>query len=104
MVAASGTFIDDMMRKSGFQNVFADRSRYPEITLDELAAARPQVILLSSEPFPFSEKHLREFSEACPNSIIRVVDGEMFSWYGTRLLKAGGYLSTLRAEFENMIL
>lgn len=104
MVAASGTFINDLMKKTGLQNVFSDRSRYPEITLDELAAARPQVILLSSEPFPFSEKHFGEFAEACPNSIIRVVDGEMFSWYGTRLLKAAGYLSTLRADFENMIL
>lgn len=104
MVAASGTFIDDLMKKMGLQNVFSDRSRYPEIALEELAAARPQVILLSSEPFPFSEKHFREFAEACPVSQIRVVDGEFFSWYGTRLLKAAGYLATLRADFEHLIL
>ncbi|MFZ4633478.1 MAG: helical backbone metal receptor, partial [Saprospiraceae bacterium] len=56
MAAGSHTFIDDMLGRAGFSNVFAHKSRYPEVSAADLAAASAQVILLSSEPFPFSEK------------------------------------------------
>lgn len=95
MVAAGGTFIHEMMRIAGFENVFADRERYPEITLDTLAAARPEYIFLSSEPFPFAEKHIAVFQETCPHACIRIVDGEMFSWYGSRLRHAPDYFHAL---------
>lgn len=100
MVAGSETFIDDMLRAAGFENVFASQSRYPEITLEQLAAAAPAVILLSSEPFPFSEKHFPAFREACPQAEIKVVDGELFSWYGSRLLRAPAYFQKLRQELH----
>ncbi len=96
MVAATGTFIDDMLRRAGFTNVFADHSRYPEITAGQLAAAAPQRILLSSEPFPFGAKHVAEFQDICPAAKIEIVDGELFSWYGSRLLKSAAYFSQLR--------
>lgn len=95
MVAASGTFIHDMLGRAGFQNVFAHLSRYPEIALEALAAAQPEVLLLSSEPYPFAEKHFGPFREACPQAKIWVVDGEMFSWYGSRLLLAERYFKRL---------
>lgn len=95
MVAAGDTFIDAMLRRAGFDNVFADRSRYPEIWLDELAARQPDAVLLSSEPFPFAEKHFDPFREACPQARIAVVDGEMFSWYGSRLQFTPGYFREL---------
>lgn len=98
MAAGSGTFIHEMLGEAGFENVFAGRARYPEIAADELAAARPDVLLLSSEPYPFAEKHLAEFREICPAAKIRVVDGELFSWYGSRLLHAPGYFQRLREE------
>lgn len=96
MVAAAGTFIHDMLGRAGFQNAFAHLTRYPEVTLAALAAARPDVLLLSSEPYPFAEKHFGPFQEACPEAKIRVVDGEMFSWYGSRLLAAVGYFEGMK--------
>ena len=100
MAAGSGTFIDDMLRQSGFDNVFANLSRYPEITPEQLAIARPAMIFLSSEPYPFSEKHIAELQEICPDAAIQLVDGEMFSWYGSRLLQAPGYFAELRGRLE----
>jgi ABC-type Fe3+-hydroxamate transport system substrate-binding protein len=96
MVVATGTFIDDMLRRAGFANVFADQARYPEITAAQLAAAAPQRILLSSEPYPFGEKHIAEFQKICPSAKIEIVDGELFSWYGSRLRKSAAYFSKLR--------
>lgn len=97
MVAAQGTFIDDLLRRAGFRNVFADHARYPEISAEQLAAAEPDTILLSSEPYPFSEKHLAEFRAICPAATVRIVDGELFSWYGSRLRHSAAYLRALRA-------
>lgn len=95
MVAGGGTFINDMLWEAGFDNVFKNQLRYPEITLDDLITANPEVILLSSEPYPFAEKHLQSFQEVCPGAHIRVVDGEMFSWYGPRIVSAFGYFFQL---------
>jgi len=94
MVAGKGTFIDDMLQKCGFINVF-EVGRYPEITPAQLQTADPQLVLLSSEPYPFKEKHIREFQAILPRAIIKVVDGEMFSWYGSRLLQAPRYFEQL---------
>jgi ABC-type Fe3+-hydroxamate transport system substrate-binding protein len=98
MVAANGTFINEMLKIAGFRNIYSNLNRYPEISLENLAKANPEVILLSSEPFPFKEKHIFEIREFCPDSIIKIVDGEMFSWYGNRLLLAVRYFETLRKE------
>jgi ABC-type Fe3+-hydroxamate transport system substrate-binding protein len=95
MAAASGTFIDDMLRRAGFRNVFAHLSRYPEVTPEQLAAAAPARIFLSSEPYPFKDKHLAEFQALCPAAEIQLVDGELFSWYGSRLRRSAGYFRTL---------
>ena len=100
MVAANGTFIHEMMGMAGFENVFADLERYPEISLDSLAAAQPDCILLSSEPYPFAEKHIAAFREACPAARIGIVDGEMFSWYGSRLRFVPDYFRTVQETFR----
>ena len=96
MAAAGGTFIDDLLRRAGFVNVFGALGRYPEISPAQLAAAAPQRVLLSSEPYPFQEKHVAELQEICPAARIELVDGEMFSWYGSRLHHAATCLSRLR--------
>ena len=98
MAVGSNNFIDHMLLRCGFHNVFADQPRYPEISPEQLQTANPQLILLSSEPYPFQEKHFAEFREICPQAKVKVVDGEMFSWYGSRLLKAPQYLQTLINE------
>ncbi|WP_022823137.1 helical backbone metal receptor [Hymenobacter norwichensis] len=96
MVAAAGTFIDDLLRRGGFRNVFKELSRYPEVTTEQLTAAAPQQILLSSEPYPFGEKHIAEFQAICPTAEVRIVDGELFSWYGSRLRHSAAYLRSLQ--------
>jgi ABC-type Fe3+-hydroxamate transport system substrate-binding protein len=94
IIAGKGTFIDDMLQKCSFTNVF-DTERYPEVTTEQLIAARPDIVLLSSEPYPFKEKHITEFKTILPGSIIKLVDGELFSWYGSRLLHAPSYFEEL---------
>ncbi|WP_240410579.1 ABC transporter substrate-binding protein [Hymenobacter oligotrophus] len=98
MAAAAGTFIDDMLPRAGFRNVFGALGRYPEISAEQLAAAAPQVILLSSEPYPFQDKHVAEFQAICPSAQVLVVDGELFSWYGSRLRHTAAYFQQLQSE------
>jgi ABC-type Fe3+-hydroxamate transport system substrate-binding protein len=96
MVAGHGTFINDMLKRMGLMNVFDEGdARYPEITEQELAEADPEVILLSSEPYPFKEKHILELNMVCPGTPVHIVDGELFSWYGSRLLRSPEYFSGL---------
>jgi ABC-type Fe3+-hydroxamate transport system substrate-binding protein len=95
MAAGSNTFINDMLQHCGFENVISNTERYPEISIEMLQKSQPEVILLSSEPYPFQEKHFREFQEILPEAKIMIVDGEMFSWYGSRLLKAPEYFQKL---------
>lgn len=98
MAAATGTFINDMLRRVGFANAFAGLSRYPEISAEQLATAAPQRIFLSSEPYPFAAKHIAEFQAICPAAKIEIVDGELFSWYGSRLQQSAAYFSQLRSR------
>ena len=101
MVAAGGTFINEMMKMAGLKNVFPNKTRYPEITLEELSAAKPEVVLLSSEPYPFQEKHFAELEKHCPEAVLKLVDGELFSWYGSRMLIAAEYFGNLKMEIGN---
>ncbi len=99
LFAGQATFIDDILRRIGLQNVIT-KSRYPEITLQELEAANCQLVFLSSEPYPFKEKHIEEIKTAMPKAQVMLVDGEMFSWYGSRLVKAINYLFHLQDELK----
>jgi len=98
MVAAANTFIDTLLQKSGFKNVFGDLERYPEVSLEMLENTEIDAILLSSEPYPFKNKHIEWFQNTCPNSKVVLVDGELFSWYGSRLLLAVDYIKKLRKK------
>lgn len=94
MAAGKNTFIDTMLSKIGLVNCVSEE-RYPHLSIDEIKKLSPELILLSSEPFPFKEKHIQELQEVLPKTKILLVDGEMFSWYGSRLLKAPNYFSSL---------
>jgi ABC-type Fe3+-hydroxamate transport system substrate-binding protein len=94
MVAGTGTFIDNMLQKCGLTNAI-DKGRYPEVTSQDIVTIDPGLILLSSEPYPFKQKHIDEFKLMLPKAKIMLVDGEMFSWYGSRLLYAPDYFSSL---------
>jgi ABC-type Fe3+-hydroxamate transport system substrate-binding protein len=96
MTAGNETFIDQMLQTCGWKNVFSEQpGRYPEITMEDLKAENPELILLSSEPYPFKEKHIEELRGICPEAKIILVDGELFSWYGSRLLKSPDYFFDL---------
>lgn len=95
MLAGKQTFIDDMLNRAGYENVISD-NRYPVINADKLKDLKPEIIFLSSEPYPFKDEHVKEVQSICPDARVAIVDGEMFSWYGSRLLLSPTYLGTLR--------
>ncbi|HEX7756975.1 MAG TPA: helical backbone metal receptor [Niabella sp.] len=100
MTVGGDTFINDLLSKAGFNNLFRSHFRYPTVDPDALLTLAPQKILLSSEPFPFREKHAQQLKPLFPHSEIVLVDGELFSWYGSRLLKAPAYFRQLHAGFH----
>jgi len=102
MIAGKNTFIDNMLAIAGFDN-FSQLSRYPELTTQQIHELKPDIILLSSEPYPFKDVHVNEMKAICPQSKVIVVDGEMFSWYGSRVLRTPSYLTSLREEFKPII-
>lgn len=93
MTVGFDTFIHDILEKIGFQNIFKNQKRYPEISVEDLKSA--DYIFLSSEPFPFQQKHIDELQKELPDAKISLVDGEAFSWYGTRLAKCESYFQNL---------
>jgi ABC-type Fe3+-hydroxamate transport system substrate-binding protein len=98
MAAGNDTFINDMMNRCGLNNIYEDRQRYPQVTIEELLLRNCQLLLLSSEPYPFKEKHIDELQQQLPNTTIALADGEMFSWYGSRLLLAPAYFTELLSQ------
>ncbi|WP_203256781.1 ABC transporter substrate-binding protein [Hyunsoonleella ulvae] len=92
MLAGKNTFIDFLMQLNKFDNIM-HKARYPEITLNRNEDV--ELVLLSSEPFPFKERHRQELKRFYPKAKILLVDGEMFSWYGSRLAKAFTYFKSL---------
>lgn len=93
MTVGGDTFIHEILSKIGFENIFKNQLRYPEISIEEMHKA--DYILLSSEPFPFKENHVHKLQRELPGSKIILVDGEAFSWYGTRLAKCEDYFLKL---------
>lgn len=102
MAAGGDTFIHAMMQAAGFDNIFATAQRYPEVTPEDILRHKPDIILLSSEPYPFSNKHIAQLADVFPGTNLMLVDGEMFSWYGSRLLKAADYFRHLFDEYKRV--
>ena len=103
MTVGGDTFINDMMNHCGLQNIFEHRKRYPEIRIDELSTSACQVILLSSEPYPFKQKHVDELQQQLPGKKIILVDGEMFSWYGSRLVQSPFYFKRIMESLSQSL-
>ncbi len=89
MTIGRDTFIHEVLENLGFENIFKNEKRYPEISVDEMQKA--DYIFLSSEPFPFRQKHIDELKKEFPDTKIILVDGEAFSWYGTHFSKCADY-------------
>lgn len=86
MWAGADAYIQDVMRWWGW-SPWPEVDRYPEMKMHALVEAEIEEVLLPSEPFPFKEEHRAE----CAGLSTRLVDGEMFSWYGSRMLKVPEY-------------
>ena len=95
------TFIHSILKTIGLKNMFAHQTRYPIINnLQTSYFANCQLVLLSSEPYPFSEKHITEIQSQLPNAKILLVDGEYFSWYGSKMIDAPNYFKQLLADIH----
>lgn len=97
MVAGGGTFINEMLRLNHFENIYEARGRYPEIIVQKMRIqGDPEIVLLSSEPYPFRDEHAFEIGRYTHHAKTVFVDGEMFSWYGSRIVKAFDYFRQLQ--------
>jgi ABC-type Fe3+-hydroxamate transport system substrate-binding protein len=94
MTVNRDTYVHDMLTLCGGDNVFADwPERYPRVSLEEVATALPEVILLPDEPYRFRKVHARDFEPyvevpAVRDGRIHLVDGKLLSWYGPRIGQA----------------
>ncbi len=97
MVAGDDTFIDYLLQLNHFENIYAEKGRYPEIELKKIRLeGDPELVLFSSEPYPFKDEHAFEVGRFTHHGKVVFVDGEMFSWYGSRLTKAFDYFKQLQ--------
>jgi len=102
MAVGKDTFINSMIEKCGFRNAIDDiDSRYPKMTTEEISKLNPDLVFLSSEPFSFTKKHIQEIQNLLPDTKIELVDGEMFSWFESHLLKAGKYFNDLTQKINS---
>lgn len=101
MLAGPDTFIDAMLQEAGLENVAPQRDqRYPTLTPDELAQLNPQLVLLTSEPYNFCAGEAHEVGELLPEARIKITEGSYFTWYGSRMKAALGYIKRLRREVD----
>jgi ABC-type Fe3+-hydroxamate transport system substrate-binding protein len=100
MVAGNNTFINELLQLNRFENIYEEKEgRYPEIELKKIRLeGDPDYVFLSSEPFPFKDEHAFEIGRFTHHAKTVFVDGEMFSWYGSRLLKAFAYFKVLHTK------
>lgn len=98
MTIGSDTYIHDMLDRCGYKNVFGGQTRYPQVSIEEIKKQTPDLIFLSSEPFPFKQMHIDALHKDLPNTKIVLVDGEYFSWYGSRMIEAADYFGRLSQE------
>lgn len=98
MTVAKNTFIDSILTDQlGLKNVMCDQTRYPSIEIEDVPE-EPDYVFLSSEPYPFKNKHIKEIESIFPKAKVVLVDGEYFSWYGSRLLSAPSYFEKLMKQ------
>jgi ABC-type Fe3+-hydroxamate transport system substrate-binding protein len=98
MTVGNDTYIHSILRKAGFSNILNDKTRYPELDEVGIKNLNPNIVLLSSEPYPFKATHIAEIKSILPKAVVKLVDGEYFSWYGARMLHAPEHIQELINE------
>lgn len=103
MVAGGNNIINHILELNKFDNIYKNKPRYPEVEIKKIRLeGDPDIVMLSSEPYPFKEEHAFELGRHTHHAKTVFVDGEMFSWYGTRLLKAFAYFKTLHKRLATV--
>ena len=97
---ASGTYINSVLDRGGFINALANKTRYPEITIEQINQLQPDCVMLPSEPFPFKQEHVEALQKEVPKSHVVPVDGEILSWYGSKMLEAPDYLMKINSDIH----
>lgn len=101
MGVGKDTYIHSVLELMGWENVLTKLpGRYPELDLALLAEGVVDLVLLSSEPYPFRESHVGRIKDFLPHATVRLVDGEMFSWYGSRMKMAFPYLQKFQEQLK----
>jgi iron complex transport system substrate-binding protein len=96
MVAGKDTFINCLLELNHFENIYKDKGRYPEVELKKIRLeGDPDLVFLSTEPYPFKDEDAFEIGRFTHHAKTIFVDGEMFSWYGSRILKSFDYFKML---------
>lgn len=95
IAVGTNTFIDSILQGLGLENLIL-KSRYPQFEIEDLIQMEPELLFLSSEPYPFKNNHINFFQNLLPTTKVMLVDGEMFSWYGSRLRYAPNYFKKLK--------
>lgn len=96
MIVGQNNYIHATLEWLGYTNIGKTyNERYPSISIEEMQGLAPDVLMLSTEPFPFKQSHVDYWQTLLPNTRIIIVDGEMFSWYGSRMRIAPVYFHTL---------
>jgi ABC-type Fe3+-hydroxamate transport system substrate-binding protein len=101
MAAGSSTFIDSMLQVGGWKNA-VEKTRYPELSDFDIVHLQPDIVFLSSEPFPFKLKHKSRIMKLLPHAKVLLVDGELFSWYGSRMLQSFNYFKHLHEKLDDL--
>ena len=96
MVVGNDNFIHSLLEWAGWKNAFEDRERYPTISVEDLKKVNPDRVLLSTEPYPFTDEDISFFKEILPMSKVHLVDGERFSWYGSRMKQTPAYIHAIQ--------
>lgn len=98
MVVGNDNFIHSLLEWAAWENAFENMERYPSLSIEDLKAAKPDRILLSTEPYPFTEADISYFKSMVPSAKVQLVDGERFSWYGSRMKQSPAYIHTIRCN------
>lgn len=102
MLAGAHTFVHHLLDYLGFVNVASHLNRYPEVSERNLQDLNPTLCLLSSEPFPFKDEHQLHLQSLLPQSKVLLADGEVFSWYGSRLLHLPSHVKWIKQEIDQI--
>lgn len=100
MSVGGDSFIHDMLQRCGWHNVLGEKMRYPSFSEIEMQDLQPDIVFLSSEPYPFEAKHIAYFQDLLPKAKIILVDGSYFTWYGSRMMQAPAYFQSIQAQIH----